>query len=822
MPRNGKEPRRPEAWREALERAQLGVWDWDLRTGDCFYSSSWSRMLGYEDGELPKDSDLWVKLAHPDDRERAVSSGDRHIAGLTENIETELRLKHKNGHWVWVLDRGGVAERDAAGRPVRVIGVQTDITKQKAAEYELERINARFQLALAASGTGIWHHDIASHRSFWDRRTREIFGVPAGPQELPPETWHSLLHPEDREKAEHAHSDPHNWRDLMSVRYRIVRPDGEVRHIETFARYMAEAGQSGLLVGTSRDVTEEVKSAEALQLEKERLRVTLGSINDAVLSADTAGQITFANRAATVMLQRPEAELLGRPVSQVLGPAFASKLDPMSQRSQVELLSLRLDSSTEAALRCTASPIRCSGGASLGTVYTLQDVTEEIRRQRELAHVARHDGLTGLLNRSAFDDLLVEWVRSADKASFAVLYIDLDHFKALNDFAGHAAGDKALRSISKRLSACLPSEAKAARLGGDEFAVLLPVGLEDEAKRIALEILSAIREADLGTGVPSRSVGASIGIALISDSAISPSDALACADDACYSAKAAGRNRCAVFSYEGASSASGLTAARIVADLMDAAEDGRLVLFGQEIHALGAEAQPARFIEVLTRLTGKDGAVIPPAAFIPAAERFGVAPRLDRWIIKAALTKHGRAMKGPDGLSLGLNLSAQTLSDPHLWEFVDTLIGETEVPYRRIVFEITETAAVTSFEAAERFVRNARERGCRVSLDDFGAGLSSFEYLRRFPVDCIKINGTFVQSMSSQRFDREIVASISGIAKSLGYSVVAEKIEDPAALQLLRNMGVQYGQGFLLHKPEPLEQLVGRLSAAGPVSSRAA
>jgi PAS domain S-box-containing protein len=159
-----KKNRNGEFWELALERAHLGVWDWDLASGDCFYSAMWSQMLGYGEGELVETSDLWLQLTHPDDRERAVASGERHIAGQTDLIETELRLKHKSDHWVWVLDRGGVVERDAEGRPLRLMGVQTDITKQKQAEHALEQVNVRFRLALAASGTGIWHHDLAARK----------------------------------------------------------------------------------------------------------------------------------------------------------------------------------------------------------------------------------------------------------------------------------------------------------------------------------------------------------------------------------------------------------------------------------------------------------------------------------------------------------------------------------------------------------------------------------------------------------------------------------------------------------------------------------
>lgn len=689
-----------DIWKTALDRAQLGLWDWDLAGGTCFYSATWARMLGYRENELPVTSDLWLRLTHPDDREQAVASGERHLAGLTDIIETELRLKHKDGHWVWVLDRGGVIERDEDGRPLRMVGVQTDITRQKEAEYKLEQINVRFKLALAASGIGVWHFDIATNKSHWDEKTREIFGIATHTAEVPRDTWHSHLHPEDKERAERAHNLGPTSDDVTAVCYRIVRRGGEVRHVESLIRFIATAGAAGQILGTVRDVTEKV-------LHEERL-----------------------------------------------------------------------------------------------------------------AHAARHDSLTGLLNRTAFDRLFSEQLAMAKHLPLAVFYIDLDYFKALNDVAGHAAGDAALRAIAAAIRTVLPAEGYAGRLGGDEFAAVVPRCERNEAEALGNRLLAAIRTADLGLDVGRQRLSASIGIAIVRDDALSSADALASADDACYAAKAAGRDRCGLFAPRTETVVGGLNAARLAADTLDALDDGRLVLYGQRVQQLGK----LRFdgVETLARLVGRDGRLIPPGEFIPAAERFGMAPRLDRWIIATGLRRHAAAMVST-GMVLGFNLSAQTLSDPQLWSFVDRLIDETGAPPEKIVFEITETAAVTNFDAAERFVRNARERKCLVALDDFGSGLSSFEYLRRFPIDTIKINGSFVQHMAESKFDREIVSSINGIAKSLGYMVVAERIENQETLDMLVEMGVEFGQGFFLHRPEPLEHIVAehvRLTAERRATSQ--
>ena len=816
---NGREQRdiRGSVWENALERARLGVWDWNVQTGECFYSDTWFRMLGYEPGELRDTGDLWLTLIHPDDRERAIASGDRHLDGETDAIETELRLRHKDGHWVWVLDRGGIVERDDEGRPVRIVGVQTDISKQKAAETELAEVNERFRLALAASQTGIWHFDIGSRTSHWDERTRQMFGLEPTAGELPPETWHGFLHPEDREEAERKHSEPalHDHGN-MNLRYRIVRKDGVLRHIETLTKFTDHPSPNGSIVGTVRDVTEEVAAAEALMTEKERLRTTLRAISDAVISTDEEDRITFVNPAAAALLDRSKGDPVGRRRSDVFATLEGlASISAGPTSSSGELVTLP-GADHDRTIRAKATAILSTTSSVCGHVYTLQDVTTEQRKQQELAYAVRHDALTGLLNRAAFDALLTERVSVAQEHPFALLYIDLDYFKALNDFAGHAAGDRALSAIAGQIRRCLPMTAAVGRLGGDEFAALFQTEDLAEVERCAQCILSGIQSADLGLQAGYRQLGASIGIVMVRENGLGAADVLAHADDTCYAAKSSGRNRYIVFSEDTRRLSSSLTAARIVGDIADAMEEDRLKLFGQEIRLLCDPDRNSGRVEVLARMVDRNGRMIGPCDFIPAAERFGRASAIDRWIIRTALSRYGATL-GAGELTLGFNLSAQTLSDPLLWEFVETAVRDSGARCEGIVFEITETAAVTNFDAAERFVSRARGNGCRVSLDDFGAGLSSFDYLRRFPIDSLKINGSFIENLASSEFDRQIVASINRIAEGLGCDVVAEKIEDAETVEILRKMKVRFGQGFLFHRPEPLADIVGRMQ--GDVSA---
>jgi diguanylate cyclase (GGDEF)-like protein/PAS domain S-box-containing protein len=809
-----------DRWRHALDRARLGVWDWDLVTGECLYSASWKRMLGYEPHELPDDDpDLWLSLAHPDDRERAIESGDRHIAGDTCELETQFRMRHKDGRWLWIIDRGGVVEWDVDGKPTRMIGVQTDISRQKATEHDLKQLNERFRLALDASDIGIWQFEPETGRVFWDARMRDIHGIGAGPSEVPRETWQRRLHPDDGARAKAANDRGMETGALVRIKYRIVRPDGEVRHLDSLAKFVRDAAFSDRLVGTIRDITEEVAAADALATEKEKLRVTLQSITDAVVSTDTAGRITFANDAALRLLASSESRLAGQPIHK----AFRVTADRFASTAAANLvITLFGTDEVERVVRCAASPIVSPSGTPAGMVHIFQDVTEEQARQRELAFAARHDSLTGVYNRAAFEDALRTGIQTADTAPFVLLYIDLDHFKALNDFAGHAAGDAALKAVTRGIRDALPHNAVVGRLGGDEFAVIVPATDPGEAADLADSVLTAVRTTEMPHNARHQQLAASVGVEIVSAPGGSPTDTLARADDACYAAKASGRNR-VVINNEGTGSTTGLTAVRLVSDINEAMEDGRLTLFGQEIRRLDDPWSRSRRVEVLARLTNRNGDMIPPAEFIRAAERFGVAGVLDRWIFESALETYGGSMRTSDGFCLGFNLSAQTLSDPQLWDFASRTIAENEVSPSNIVFEITETAAVTNFEAAERFVRAARAAGCRVSLDDFGAGLSSFGYLRRFPIDSVKIDGVFVENVAQNRFDKAIVASIAGIARDIGFDVVAERIEDPASIPVLKSLNVKFVQGYLLHRPEPLARIIGRdWDAAAPGLSTAA
>ncbi|HEY9057289.1 MAG TPA: EAL domain-containing protein [Aurantimonas sp.] len=816
---DGKEA---ERWRFALESAGSGVWDADLVAGTCYYSSSWKRMLGYADDELDDDPDLWLAFVHPADRHTAIASGDRHVAGETARIETEFRLRHKNGGWIWVLDRGKVVERDASGRPTRMIGAQTDITAQKNAERHLALLNERIQLALDAGQVGLWQFETESGRLVWDQRMRDIYGIGPGPAEVPRSTWHDRLHPDDAAEAERAIAITAETGKPMKTSYRIVKPNGEVRHLHALARLVHHSDAPPLLVGSIWDITEQVQNAAALAAEKECLRITLQSIGDAVISTDVGNRITFANPAAARLLCSTQSALVGANIDDVFPLIDEETKAPLASSTHRAVLSLRTVDREEKAMfvrndgsgravRDLASPIIAPDGQVVGAVLVIQDITNARALQRQLAYAARHDPLTGLLNRGAFEENLQAAIGSRD---CALLYLDLDRFKLINDTVGHAAGDAVLKLVANTLTARLPHGTVVGRLGGDEFAAVVPVADVDDAMAVAAGLLVEIRAQRLHWAGKYYEIGASIGIAAIDDAQLDLETATARADAACYTAKSAGRNRVSAYSPGVGEAQRNLARIQVASGWADALAERRLVVFGQEVRDLAAPSRPGRHIEILCRMTAADGSIIPPGQFIPAAERFGLMGSIDRWVIEHTLETHAANLMA-NGLSVAINLSANTLSDPELWPFVRKIIERTRVEPACLVFEITETAAVDNFVAAERFVHDARKAGCRISLDDFGAGLSSFAYLKRFQVDSIKIDGGFIRNLANSRFDRAVVASISTIAHELGVDVVAERIEDAESVSILRSLGIGYGQGFFFHRPQPLDQLLRARQGVG-------
>jgi diguanylate cyclase (GGDEF)-like protein/PAS domain S-box-containing protein len=615
---------------------------------------------------------------------------------------------------------------------------------------------------------------------------------------------------------------------------RRVESEGEIRNAEFCMR--TRDGQQVVILenaravrdsgdritgyeGTIANITERKRAEQAIFAEKERAQVTLQSIGDAVISTDAEGRIEYINPVAEHLTAWSLAEARGRPIVEVLNLVNEITREPIENPLVCALgrgetgpaadhSVLITRSGQEVAIQESAAPICDRQGRVIGAVIVFHDVTKERRLKRALSYQASHDALTGLINRREFDNRLHAAVLSAQRGegSYALLYIDLDQFKVVNDTCGHQAGDRLLRDVTGLLQGRVRASDTIARLGGDEFGVLLEGCTPEQSARVADGVRQAIKDYRFVWGATTLSVGASVGVVQISAETESVAAIMSAADIACYAAKDEGRNRIHVYEADGVSHRH--REMHWVARVTRAAEENRLELFFQPIVRIGAEGAPT-FHELTIRLRDDDGQLVPPSEFIPAAERYNVMSIIDRWVVVRAVELLKRRREAGGSLPmLAVNLSGTSLNEQSFAEFILHTVGEPEIA-SALCFEITETAAVTSLSNATFFMRELKARGCKFALDDFGTGLSSFMYLKTLPVDYLKIDGQFITQIATDAVDRSMVEAISKVGRALGIATVAEWVESEAVLDELKRIGVDFAQGYHLARPMPLAQLEG-------------
>ncbi len=547
--------------------------------------------------------------------------------------------------------------------------------------------------------------------------------------------------------------------------------------------------------------------------------VAVESIGDAVITTDLEGRVTFVNAAAGKLTGWKHADAKGEPLSvvcQLIDEALhAGAPDPVERalRRNDEYrvargVLLRCRDGTEIAIRATAVPLRGSDEEVRGALLVLRDARQERHYATQLSHQASHDALTGLINRREFERRLSLALAGARENGrhHAMLYLDLDQFKLVNDTSGHAAGDELMRQVSLVLGERLREGDTLARLGGDEFGVLLENCLPAHAIRIAQGLRQTVTDLHFVWQDRSFSIGVSIGLVNIGTGALTLDGVMSAGDAACYMAKEKGRNRVHVYHPKDTELAVRHGEMEWVTRLQGALKANRFCLFAQPIVGIGPVDPTERHFELLLRMVDVHDQMVPPMAFIPAAERYNLMPAIDRWVVRQAfeLIANRSARAGADSSDIYMiNLSAASLGDDDFLDFIRDRFLQFELATRAVCFEITETAAIANFGKAVQFMEELRALGCRFSLDDFGVGMSSFGYLKRLPVDFLKIDGSFVQDMLANPIDSAMVEAINGIGHVMGKRTVAESVEDPTTMQRLRELGVDYAQGFAIARPTP-------------------
>ena len=602
--------------------------------------------------------------------------------------------------------------------------------------------------------------------------------------------------------------------DMRGEQVEIERSSEEVEKLIT----ALNSASSGL---AERDRTITSLMTE-VSYQKEKAETTLESISDGVMTVSSCGHVEYMNPASQALLRyhlegydQPQLREIfdivnnstGQPITQdecvfadicTFDESFTMKKDIGRVKTQTgEYLIVNF----------SISPIVNRFGVTKGAVVAFRDITEQHHLNKKIEYQASHDALTGLINRTEFKRRAEELIRTCriDNSVHALAYLDLDQFKIVNDTCGHTAGDELLKGLSSLLKSKLRGSDTLARLGGDEFGVLFTNCDIERAESLCNKLIETVQDYRFQWKEKTFGVGVSIGLVSITQETESLERLTSTADIACYAAKDGGRNRVHVFNEE-TEHHIGKAHEQMNwhVELQNVFDEGRFVLFSQDICPLDGSDEAHH--EVLVRIKSREGDIIPPGAFLPAAERYGLMCKLDRHVVE-------HAFKAISELNLGvthvfcINLSATTITDKRFADFVIDAIERYGINPEQICFELTETAAVSNIEVAQNFMQRMRNIGIKIALDDFGNGAASFNYLKAFEVDYVKIDGSFVKDVETDAVDREFVRTINNIGHLLGVRTVAEFVESQKIMDYLREIEVDFAQGYHIGKPHPIEDL---------------
>ena len=756
---------------EALQGAAIATLPWLRSRGEHL------RLSEFRDTASPR----------PD---QAADAGSLATLSIGSALLIALRINDQSAGWLGLaygLPRGGFDVNVQLLMKLLGSSLATGLARVRLS-LQFARLNERNALAERAANDGLWDFDVENNDVYFSPRWRAMLGYDEA--ELSGGfDWRSLVHPDDISRVQAAIREHVAGKSAMfeSV-HRMRHRNGEWRWVISRAQaQLDEHGRLVRLVGVELDITERKLYEEALFREKESAQITLQSIGDGVITTDAQSVIDYINPVAEQLTGWRLEDAMGRAVEEIFRAFHEETCEPLENpltvsirrtrpiKSVRPMLLIRRDGN-ELYVESTASPIRAGNGKVGGGVLVFHDVSESRELNRRLSYHASHDLLTGLVNRREFENRLERALKSAKarESSYALCYLDIDQFKIVNDTCGHSAGDALLGQMGALLKSKVRWRDTLSRLGGDEFGVLLESCSLDEAMHMAEELREAVRNFRFSWEERVFRLGASIGVVPITADNEDVAAILSAADSACAAAKEQGRNRVHSFAENDIELMRRRREMQWAARINAALEEGRFELFRMPILALQKPETGAHY-ELLLRMRDENGRIVAPDSFIAAAERYGITPSIDRWVVENALRWLVSEADERERLAMcSINLSGQSFGDDKFLPFVIDQFHRSGLDASKICFEITETAAVASFSQANRFIQALKELGCKFALDDFGTGLSSFGYLKHFPVDYLKIDGSFVREILHDPIDREMVRSINEIGHLTGKLTIAE------------------------------------------------
>jgi diguanylate cyclase (GGDEF)-like protein/PAS domain S-box-containing protein len=799
-------------FRALSETSPLGIFATDAH-GQCTYTNSrWQEIYG-----LTLEQSLgegWSATLHPLDRAAVFAHWQQTSEAKTE-FDMEFRVRQPSGLVRDVRARARPS-LDAAGQVTGFVGTVEDITQRRQMEQALRRSEQLLNRTGALAQVGGWELDLALGQPVWSDQTCRIHGVAPGYRPKLEEAI-NFYAPEARPviqaAVEHAFATGQGW----DLELPFIQANGNRIWVRAVGQADFEDGKPVRLLGAFQDITQQIQQRRELEQQHELLAVTLRSIGDAVITTDAAGNVEWLNPAAERLTGWTSAQAKGHPLQQVfhvlneqtrqLARNPVAVCLESAQATDVDRETVLISrTGSQYGIEDSAAPIRNGKGEVLGAVLVFRDVTEQRRLSGEMSYRATHDALTGLSNRSEFENRLRRLLLSAqeDHSEHALLYIDLDQFKLVNDACGHAVGDELLQQVAKLLRETIRARDTLARLGGDEFAAILEHCTVQQAQTVAQKICDRMDDYRFAHDGRRFRIGASIGVVPVDRRWSASAAILQAADTSCYAAKEAGRNRVHAWFDTDHAMRARHGEMQWAARIEQALDEDSFELHFQRIHPL-LSAEPGLHAEVLLRMRGDTGELVMPGAFLPAAERFHLASRVDRWVLRNVIDWLRTHAQANNVRQLSVNLSGQSVGDRAFHRYAAEMLSTLEPSLLgRLCVEVTETVAVTNMTDAALFIKQIRALGVRVALDDFGAGAASFGYLKNLPVDYLKIDGQFIKDLLDDPLDLAAVKCFVDVARVMGIKTVAEFVDRQPILEELKRLGVDYAQGFLLHKPQAL------------------